>query len=160
MSRIWRKQEVCDLASPCECGRESIINEIIHKINRRRKSDICSINTERDEEQEGLVMVASWPVTPLRMGRTWLLDMTLPASHTAVFFSAALATRSVWLEQISSLTPAFWTTHLLCLCQSQRGQLADIGALFLLNPSFCCVVNEHGRWAAQVIWHKSSLLKH
>lgn len=130
MSRIWRKQEVCDLASPCKCGHESVIYEIIHKINRRWKSDICSINTERRRA----VGTCDGGVLTCHSAENWK-NMTAwhdPASLThCCLFSTALATRSVWLEQISSLTPAFWTTHLFCLRQSQPGELAaDTGPFF------------------------------
>lgn len=65
--------------------------------NRRRKSWICSINTERRRAGGTCVTVASWTVTPLRIGRTWLLDMTLPASHTAAFFPL------LWLQGLFDL---------------------------------------------------------
>lgn len=54
----------------------------------------------RDEERGGgdtTCVTVSWAVTPLGIGRTWLLDMTLPASHTAAFFPL------LWLQGLFDL---------------------------------------------------------
>lgn len=61
-----------------------------------------------------------------------------PASLThCCLFSTALATRSVWLEQISSLTPAFWT-HVCFLCLKISEKSSTLLIIYVLIYDACC----------------------
>lgn len=61
-----------------------------------------------------------------------------PASLTrCCLFSTALATRSVWLEQISSLTPAFWT-HVCFLCLKISEKSSALLIIYALIYDACC----------------------
>lgn len=166
MSQIWRKREVCDLASPRECGHESTTYEIIHKKNRRWKSWICSINTERRKEQGGLVRRC--PELSLR-GELGEHDcLTWPRQpHTLLPFFHCFGYKVclTWTNIIIN-TSILNNTSVLSASKSAKTVCSRRRTFFIFffflpfKSILCCVVHERGRWVAQVAWPKSRLLKH